>query len=197
MDVSWHMSPRTQPAIADNKWVGQYALHCSSSPRPSSASLSHRAALVAGRQRVAHHRVACDKCIPQSNHRPPYHAFAQLRAAHAAAAQPNHARMGGDEFVLVLPGLAACDLPEKLNTLEKVVVDAGVAVCGERLLAISAGAAFFPQDGADAENLLAEADRSMYRVKQSRKGVASSMAHDLAALAMHIDQPKTSQHTAH
>ena len=107
------------------------------------------------------------------------------------------ARMGGDEFVLVLPGLAACDLPEKLNTLEKVVVDAGVAVCGERLLAISAGAAFFPQDGADAENLLAEADRRMYRVKQSRKGVASSMAHDLAALAMHIEQPKTSQHTAH
>jgi diguanylate cyclase (GGDEF)-like protein len=107
------------------------------------------------------------------------------------------ARMGGDEFVLVLPGLAACDLPEKLNTLEKVVVDAGVAVCGERLLAISAGAAFFPQDGADAENLLAEADRSMYRVKQSRKGDASAMAHDLAALAMHIEQPKTSQHTAH
>ena len=37
----------------------------------------------------------------------------------------------------------------------------------------------------------------MYRVKQSRKGDASAMAHDLAALAMHIEQPKTSQQTAH
>jgi diguanylate cyclase (GGDEF)-like protein len=97
--------------------------------------------------------------------------------------------MGGDEFVLVLPGLAACDLPGRLNDLEKVVVDAGVAVCGERLLAISAGAAFFPQDGADAENLLAEADRRMYLVKQSHKGACSNTTHDLAALATQIEQP--------
>jgi diguanylate cyclase (GGDEF)-like protein/putative nucleotidyltransferase with HDIG domain len=99
------------------------------------------------------------------------------------------ARMGGDEFVLVLPGLKACDLPEKLDTLQKLVVDAGVTVCGERLLAISAGAAFFPQDGADAENLLAEADRRMYLVKQSHKGSRSNTGHDLAALATHIEQP--------
>jgi len=99
------------------------------------------------------------------------------------------ARMGGDEFVLVLPGLKACDLPEKLDALHQVLVDAGVAVCGERLLAISAGAAFFPLDGADAENLLAEADRRMYLVKQSHKGSPSNTARDLAALATQIEQP--------
>jgi len=99
------------------------------------------------------------------------------------------ARMGGDEFVLVLPGLKACDLPGRLNDLEKLVVDAGVEVCGERLLSISAGSAFFPQDGADAESLLAEADRRMYLVKQSHKGSRANTAHDLAALAAQIEQP--------
>jgi diguanylate cyclase (GGDEF)-like protein len=99
------------------------------------------------------------------------------------------ARMGGDEFVLVLPGLKAGDLPERLHDLEKVVVDAGVAVCGERLLAISAGAAFFPQDGTDAENLLAEADRRMYLVKQSHKVLQSNTTHGLLALANQIEQP--------
>ena len=99
------------------------------------------------------------------------------------------ARMGGDEFVLVLPGLKACDLPEKVAALEKVVGDAVVAGCGERLLAVSAGAAFFPQDGANAEKLLAEADRCMNRVKQSHKGAASCMSHDLAAIARQVERP--------
>jgi diguanylate cyclase (GGDEF)-like protein/putative nucleotidyltransferase with HDIG domain len=93
------------------------------------------------------------------------------------------ARMGGDEFVLVLSGFHSPDLPDKVKTLERVVVDAGLAVCGERLLNISVGAAFCPEHGVDAEGLLAEADRRMYLTKQLHKSVASSLSEDLAALA--------------
>lgn len=106
------------------------------------------------------------------------------------------ARMGEDEFVLVLPCLAACDLPEKLSVLEKVVKDAGEAVCSEHVLTIRAGAAFFPEDGTDAETLLAEAGCRLHLAKQARKGAASSMSSGLAALAMHIEQPRTPQRTA-
>jgi len=97
------------------------------------------------------------------------------------------ARMGGDEFVLVLPGLGPQDLGEKVHTLEKVVVDAGVTVCGEHLLNISIGAVFSPEHGTDAETLLAEADRRMYLAKQSRKRAASGEG--LAALAGSLESP--------
>ncbi|MCD6034045.1 MAG: diguanylate cyclase and metal dependent phosphohydrolase, partial [Thermomicrobiales bacterium] len=93
------------------------------------------------------------------------------------------ARMGGDEFVLVLPGFHSPDLPDKVKALERVVVEAGLAVCGERLLNISVGAAFCPEHGVDAEGLLAEADRRMYLTKQLHKSTASSLSEDLAALA--------------
>jgi diguanylate cyclase (GGDEF)-like protein/putative nucleotidyltransferase with HDIG domain len=95
-------------------------------------------------------------------------------------------RMGGDEFVIVLPGLKRGDLDEKLATIERVVVDAGLAVCGERLLNISAGAAFCPEHGGDAETLLAEADRQMYLVKQSHKARPAGRAEGLAALALSV-----------
>jgi diguanylate cyclase (GGDEF)-like protein/putative nucleotidyltransferase with HDIG domain len=103
------------------------------------------------------------------------------------------ARMGGDEFVLVLPGLGSEDLGEKVGVLETVVVDAGVTVCGERLLNISIGAVFCPEHGTDAETLLAEADRRMYLTKQSRKrspsGSGSGSGAGLAALAASLESP--------
>ena len=97
------------------------------------------------------------------------------------------ARMGGDEFVLVLPGMQRQDLGEKLNALKKVVVEAGFAVCGERLLDISVGAAFCPQDGSDAEGLLAAADRQMYLVKQAHKNSAALDPDGLISLAASLE----------
>jgi diguanylate cyclase (GGDEF)-like protein len=91
------------------------------------------------------------------------------------------ARMGGDEFVLVLPGLKREGLAEKLKVLEEVAIGAGMEACGERLLNISIGASFCPGNGADAGGLLAEADRSMYLTKRSHKSPAQFAATDLAA----------------
>jgi diguanylate cyclase (GGDEF)-like protein/putative nucleotidyltransferase with HDIG domain len=103
------------------------------------------------------------------------------------------ARMGGDEFVLVLPGLRPPDLSEKVKALERVVIESGVTVCGERLLNISVGAAFCPDHGNDAEGLLAEADRRMYLTKQEHKSARPTVAEDLAALAASVGGDSLSQ----
>ena len=58
---------------------------------------------------------------------------------------------------------------EEMLELVGAVVNAGLEVCGERLLNISVGTVFCPQHGTEAESLLAEADRDMYRVKQQHK----------------------------
>ena len=91
--------------------------------------------------------------------------------------------------MLVFPGLRVEDLPEKLLVLEKVVVESGFAVCAERLLNISIGSVFCPENGTDAEGLLAEADRRMYLVKQHRKKIVVPQAGDLARLAARVEHP--------
>jgi diguanylate cyclase (GGDEF)-like protein len=79
------------------------------------------------------------------------------------------ARMGGDEFVLILPGVRPETIQKRTFALNKMVQRAGVEVCGEELLSISVGDAYYPEHGADAEQLLAHADRRMYKVKQEHK----------------------------
>ncbi len=75
------------------------------------------------------------------------------------------ARMGGDEFVLVLPGFESGSLDQKVEQLSRLVATVGREVCGEHVVSLSVGAAFYKLDGADAEQILAEADRRMYKEK--------------------------------
>ncbi len=79
------------------------------------------------------------------------------------------ARMGGDEFVLVMPGIKADALPATIQRLRVLTAEAGNEVCKEDVLSLSIGHAFFPEDGTDAEQLLSEADRRMYGAKQHEK----------------------------
>jgi diguanylate cyclase (GGDEF)-like protein/putative nucleotidyltransferase with HDIG domain len=79
------------------------------------------------------------------------------------------ARMGGDEFVAILPGLEPQSLRLKTDELSRMATEAGREVCGDDVLALSIGAAFYEQDGQDAEQLLAEADRRMYKEKERNK----------------------------
>ena len=80
------------------------------------------------------------------------------------------ARMGGDEFVIVAPGLSASAAEARGPCLNELARVAGREVCGEDWLSLSVGFAICPQDGVDAEKLLAEADRRMYLQKQEHKG---------------------------
>ena len=78
------------------------------------------------------------------------------------------ARMGGDEFVLLLLGKEQGAIDERIAQLERLKWNAGRDDEIYRV-SMSVGAAVFPQDGADADELLAEADRRMYKAKQEFK----------------------------
>ncbi len=78
------------------------------------------------------------------------------------------ARMGGDEFVVVAPGLPQDTVAGKTEQLRELAKQAGNEVCGEDILSLSVGQSQYPQDGQDAEELLAEADRRMYLEKQQQ-----------------------------
>src|SRR6202163_605605 len=76
------------------------------------------------------------------------------------------ARMGGDEFVIVAPGMSPEAASEKSSRLNQLAIEAGRKIAGRDLVALSVGTAFCPQDSFDVERLLAEADRRMYSMKQ-------------------------------
>ncbi len=77
------------------------------------------------------------------------------------------ARMGGDEFVAVLPDITPDGLERKKLQFKEVARQAGLQVCGEDVLSVSVGLARYPQHGMNAEELLALADRQMYLEKES------------------------------
>jgi diguanylate cyclase (GGDEF)-like protein len=76
------------------------------------------------------------------------------------------ARMGGDEFVIVVPGLREDLRWSYVERLNSVALTAGWNVCNEQCISMSVGASIYPVDGAAADVLLAEADRRMYALKQ-------------------------------
>jgi diguanylate cyclase (GGDEF)-like protein len=109
-------------------------------------------------------------------------------------------RYAGDEFIVVLSGCGADEAERKRLELQRTVDELLFeARPGRRLpLAISVGAALFPQDGDSYEALLATADSRMYRDKTRRKRVqvqpAATGTDGMPALAMPI-QPATPEIT--
>ena len=87
------------------------------------------------------------------------------------------ARMGGDEFVLIAPGLSPDAARTKMLLLREMAKKAGFEVCREDILSLSVGQAVYPDNGLDAEQLLAEADRRMYHEKQQQPGRKNRRGH--------------------
>jgi len=71
----------------------------------------------------------------------------------------------GEDLVLVLPGFRREFLAEKCSIIRKIVEDTGLSA-GLPLFA-AVGAAFFPQDGIDAEDLLAMATERVNIARRS------------------------------
>ncbi len=78
------------------------------------------------------------------------------------------ARMGGDEFLAILPGIRGESLPSKIQLLEEAVAEiqtpAGDAAAG---VTVSIGAACYPEDGCSTDELIFCSDQRMYAQKRA------------------------------
>ena len=108
------------------------------------------------------------------------------RLGRSVRASDPAARWGGDEFVVILDGVAdrraAAPIASKLLS----ACAGAYQVSGhERRVTLSIGASFYPRDGSDAATLLGRADRAMYEVKASgRNGYrAEEISTDYCAMA--------------
>jgi diguanylate cyclase (GGDEF)-like protein len=85
-------------------------------------------------------------------------------------------RYAGDEFIIVLTDCGREAADAKRRELQARVEDIRLEARPGRpiRLAVSAGAAVFPDDGTTYEALLADADHQMYRDKAARRGSRSA-----------------------
>ncbi|HLH07689.1 MAG TPA: HD domain-containing phosphohydrolase [Terriglobales bacterium] len=79
------------------------------------------------------------------------------------------ARMGGDEFVMIVPSLTESHVKQKAALISRLATEAGREITGVDLISASVGTAFFGSDGSDAEKLLATADQRMYMLKHEQR----------------------------
>jgi diguanylate cyclase (GGDEF)-like protein/putative nucleotidyltransferase with HDIG domain len=102
------------------------------------------------------------------------------------------ARLGGDEFVVVLPTHRAESAKAKIEQLRQAVTASVADIAAG--VGISIGYACYPEDGEDAEALLASADRRMYSMKQqSVAQSAESTALELQRLSATLGPRSTIQ----
>jgi len=104
------------------------------------------------------------------------------------------ARLGGDEFAIILPGLRPEDAT--VETIRAVLfgLDAPMLVEGRIIDAsVSAGAAFWPQDGQCPVDLLKSADLALYAAKADGRGEARVFQ---SAMRQGVERRKTMLHDA-
>jgi diguanylate cyclase (GGDEF)-like protein/putative nucleotidyltransferase with HDIG domain len=78
-------------------------------------------------------------------------------------------RMGGDEFVIVMPHTDAEKARVVGERMQAAIRDLSIRAFGSPVFGLSIGAAHLGPDTVQAEDLLAEADRQMYKTKRARK----------------------------
>jgi diguanylate cyclase (GGDEF)-like protein/PAS domain S-box-containing protein len=80
------------------------------------------------------------------------------------------ARIGGDEFIVVMVDLVKIE--DSVSVLERLLkATAEPVIVGETVMqvSVSIGVTLYPQDGADADQLIRHADEAMYVAKHSGK----------------------------
>jgi len=91
------------------------------------------------------------------------------RLSKAVRAEDTVARMGGDEFTVIMTGFTTHE--EVVTTVGRIFesLSAPLLVGGQEVsVSASVGVAIFPGDGEDADRLLRNADIAMYKAKERR-----------------------------
>ena len=90
------------------------------------------------------------------------------------------ARVGGDEFVVMLPMRAAQDAVRVADKILAALAEPIQVAGNEVRIGVSIGISAFPEDAVDKEELLKYADRAMYHVKAAGRNSYSFYAREQA-----------------
>jgi two-component system, cell cycle response regulator len=92
---------------------------------------------------------------------------AAMRLRGAARHHDEFARIGGEEFAVVVSDVNEAELHSVAQRCCEAVASGPYRVCGQDItLTTSAGTAHFPTDGRSAESLIRIADRALYQAKR-------------------------------
>ena len=105
--------------------------------------------------------------------------FGELMKKHARGSDI-YCRYGGEEFLLVLPGMAEKDAVERAEHLRRAMAATTVTFGSSRIVVTASfGVASFPHDGRSGDELTAAADSALYAAKaagRNRVGVHHSQS---------------------
>ena len=93
-------------------------------------------------------------------------------------------RLGGDEFILLLPGADARSAASMASALQEAARQHYQIDHHELTVAPSMGIALFPQDGPDFDTLTQSADVAMYRAKLDGRNTYRFFTHEMQAQSM-------------
>jgi len=100
------------------------------------------------------------------------------------------ARLGGDDFAALLPRCSPVEAMQAAERLRRALA-APLRIAGMQIeVSASIGIALFPQDGAELERLVKNAEMAMYEVKRGGRGASrffTSMMNDVVAQRMQME----------
>ena len=94
-------------------------------------------------------------------------------------------RVGGDEFLAIVPGVAQDQLIGKIQVLKSAIATTAFRVKKDATIhtSVSVGAAVYPADAGEAEELVYLSDKRMYEDKQRTKSAPNWMSRTVASPA--------------
>lgn len=105
-------------------------------------------------------------------------------------------RMGGDEFILLLPETEANGAAQVAQKLLTSIANPFQLTDHELTVTASIGIALYPSDGTDIENLSKNADIAMYRAKQEGRNAYCFFTHEMQKNSQRNLELSNALHTA-